>query len=98
MKTDLSYLLKSTTELGGIVAVTNADIVLTIQNMKDKYQGVTLVPGEDLNLERMQIRVIYQCWINTMKYPKVIDIATAIGVTDRQIYRISKQNNFPCRK
>lgn len=98
MKTDLSCSLKSTTSLGGIVAVTNADIVLIHQNMKEKYQGVTLVPGEDLNLERMLIRTIYNCWINTMKYPNVMDIAKAVGVTDRQIYRISKENKFPSRK
>ena len=81
-----------------------AGIAPIIQNMSalyqhicNKYPDIKVIPGEDLNLERMQARMVYSCWINTSKFPTVLDIAFFIGVTERQIYRIAKAHKFPKR-
>lgn len=63
-----------------------------------KYPDVLPVDGEDLNLDRMYAKTIYACWLNTTAYPTVLDIALALGRTDRQVYRIAKANKFPNRR
>lgn len=52
---------------------------------------------EDLNLERMKLRIISRCWYDMDKFPTVSRIAKVTGVSSRTLNRFAKDYNLPKR-
>ena len=61
-----------------------------------KYPNIEY-KGEDLNLENLYAREVQKRWNNTIKYPTVTDIVLELRISERQVYRLAKENNFGSR-
>lgn len=62
------------------------------------YPDIIPVEGEDLNLYSMQLRILKKCWMNRMRFKTISVIADVTGVSEREILRIAKEENFPLRR
>jgi NADH:ubiquinone oxidoreductase subunit E len=56
-----------------------------------KYPYIKYSRGEDLNIDNMKARYVKEMWTEVDRYPYVSDVAEAVGVSDRTVYRIAKQ-------
>ncbi len=52
---------------------------------------------EDLNIERMKLRILNRCWYDMEQFPTIRKIANVTGMTERTIHRFAKDNNLPKR-
>lgn len=59
-----------------------------------KYPDVENIEGEDLSLDSIYAREIEKRWADKHNYPCIIDIAYSLNLSERQVYRLSKQYNM----
>ena len=52
---------------------------------------------EDLNLERMKLRIIKKCWFDIERFPTMEDVARVTGLSPRTLHRFGNDNNLPSR-
>lgn len=52
---------------------------------------------EDLNLYRMKVRIIKECWFDKRRFPKLKDICDATGLTERTLHRWVHDLDLPKR-
>lgn len=52
---------------------------------------------EDLNIERMKLRVISKCWFDINRFPTLKDVAKATGLSERTLHRFGRDNDLPSR-
>lgn len=52
---------------------------------------------EDLNIERMKLRVISKCWFDIGRFPTLKDVAKVTGLSERTLHRFGRDNNLPSR-
>jgi hypothetical protein len=61
-----------------------------------KYPNVEY-KGEDLSLENLYVQEVKKRWVNTIKYPTITDIVLELRISERQVYRLAKENNLGSR-
>lgn len=61
-------------------------------------QVVTLIEGEDLNIENMKERFITKAWYDTHRFKDVTDVAIGVGIGTRAVYFYAKKLNLPNRR
>jgi hypothetical protein len=66
------------------------------QHICQKYPNVQY-NGEDLSLDNLYIQEVKKRWENVNKYPTVTDIVIELRLSERQVYRLAKQNNLGSR-
>lgn len=66
------------------------------QHICQKYPSVQY-NGEDLNLDNLYKNEIKKRWENVDKYPTITDIVIELRISERQVYRLAKQNNLGSR-
>jgi hypothetical protein len=59
-----------------------------------KYPHINYIEGEDLSLDGIYAREVAKRWADKENYPCIIDIAYSLDLSERQVYRISKQYNL----
>jgi AraC-like DNA-binding protein len=52
---------------------------------------------EDLNLERMKLRIIRKCWFDISRFPTMDDVSRVTGLSQRTLHRYAKDNDLPSR-
>ena len=52
---------------------------------------------EDLNIERMKLRVISKCWFDIGRFPTLKDVAKVTGLSERTLHRFGRDHNLPSR-
>lgn len=52
---------------------------------------------EDLNIERMKLRVISKCWFDINTFPTLKDVAKVTGLSERTLHRFGKDHALPSR-
>lgn len=60
-------------------------------------QNITLVEGEDLNIENMKERIITKAWYDTERFKDVTDIAVGVGMGTRNVFFYAKKLKLPNR-
>jgi hypothetical protein len=65
--------------------------------LKQKPTDVTLIEGEDLNIENMKQRIITRAWYDTARFHDLNDIAVGIGVGTKTLYFYAKKLKLPRR-
>ena len=65
--------------------------------LKQKPTDVTLIEGEDLNIENMKQRIITRPWYDTARFHDLNDIAVGIGVGTKTLYFYAKKLKLPRR-
>lgn len=60
-------------------------------------QNITLVEGEDLNIENMKERIITKAWYDTERFKDVSDIAVGVGMGTRNLFFYARKLNLPNR-
>lgn len=64
----------------------------------DKYPDVSYREDEDLSIENLYAQEVKRMWVNVLKYPRVIDIAFELKISDHTVYRLVKKHNMGTRK
>ena len=65
--------------------------------LKQKPTDVTLIEGEDLNIENMKQRIITRAWYDTARFHDLNDIAVGIGIGTKTLYFYAKKLKLPRR-
>lgn len=60
--------------------------------------SITLVEGEDLNIENMKERIIRKAWYDTERFDDVSDIAVGVGMGTRNVFFYAKKLKLPNRR
>jgi len=60
-------------------------------------QNITLVEGEDLNIENMKERIITKAWYDTERFKDVSDIAVGVGMGTRNLFFYARKLKLPNR-
>lgn len=63
-----------------------------------KYPEVVYTEGEDLSIRNLYAQEARKMWINVRKYPRVIDIACELKISDHTVYRLAKDYNMGSRR
>ena len=65
--------------------------------LKQKPTDVTLIEGEDLNIENMKERIVTKAWYDTARFNDITDVAVGIGMGTRTLYFYAKKLKLPKR-
>lgn len=66
-------------------------------HINKKYPHINYKEGEDLNLNNMYKNEIKRRWLDIDNYPTIFDIVLELKISERQVYRLAKQNNLGSR-
>lgn len=63
-----------------------------------KYPDINPVKGENLDISFMRINILKKCWYNKSRFKSIVSIAKATGISEREILRTAKDENFTQRR
>jgi hypothetical protein len=66
-------------------------------NLCEKFPTIIYNENDNLNIQDMKVGIIKKCWMDIIKFKSITKISKITGISEREIFRIAKDENFPKR-
>lgn len=68
-----------------------------LKRLEEKFPHINPEPGEDLNIERNENRILKTLWDDTQRCPLIADIVFLTGVPERTIFKRARKLKWGAR-